>query len=255
MAARRASVKSTRRAAGRAAPRGVPPQIGGVTIVVALVHDDVERRSELAVLHRIGEIALLDQTLEAPQFCNILLTRRATAVRAGVAIDSTIQEEIGRDVMTSFSRNRGLARALRFAAALTSVTALVGTSVAAYAAPPVDLSKWSPEYVRSIAGTEDFDTAAECSKVVPLDYKGRLTYWYTRPTDAEPEITHKMDTDFWGACGNDLPEHRQTDEQNIDYDSCSTSSAPHYSATPGQWSVRLQILGGVEFASKGYFRR
>src|SRR5688572_28623387 len=53
----------------------------------------------------------------------------------------------------------------------------------------VDLSKWSPEYVRSIAGTVEFDTAGDCGKVVPLDYKGRLTYWYTGPADAEPEIT------------------------------------------------------------------
>ena len=36
-------------------------------------------------------------------------------------------------------------------------------SVSALAAPPVDLSKWSPEYVRSIAGTQDFDTAGDCA--------------------------------------------------------------------------------------------
>ena len=44
--------------------------------------------------------------------------------------------------------------------------------------------KWSPEYIRSIAGTDEVDTAAECAKVVPLDYKGRVTYWCTGPTDA-----------------------------------------------------------------------
>ncbi|TGQ52968.1 sugar ABC transporter substrate-binding protein, partial [Mesorhizobium sp. M4B.F.Ca.ET.211.01.1.1] len=51
-------------------------------------------------------------------------------------------------------------------------------STSALGAPPVDLSKWSPEYVRSIAGTQDFDTAGDCAKVTPLDYKGRLTFWY-----------------------------------------------------------------------------
>ena len=47
-----------------------------------------------------------------------------------------------------------------------------------------------------VAGTEEFDTAAECTKVVPLDYKGRLTYWYTGPSGAEPEITKQMDKEF-----------------------------------------------------------
>ena len=41
----------------------------------------------------------------------------------------------------------------------------------------VDASKWTPEYIASIAGTLEVDTAAECSKVVPLDYTGKLTYW------------------------------------------------------------------------------
>ena len=80
----------------------------------------------------------------------------------------------------------------------------------------IDLSKWSPEYVKSIAGTEEFDTAAECAKVVPLDYKGRLTYWYTGPTDAEPEITKQMDKEFWAAWKATYP-NIETDAQNIDY--------------------------------------
>ena len=45
----------------------------------------------------------------------------------------------------------------------------------------IDLSKWSPEYVKSIAGTAKFDTLGECSKITPTDYMGRVTYWYTGP--------------------------------------------------------------------------
>ncbi len=41
----------------------------------------------------------------------------------------------------------------------------------------IDPAKWTPEYVASIAGTIEVDTAAECAKVVPLDYKGKLSYW------------------------------------------------------------------------------
>jgi len=53
----------------------------------------------------------------------------------------------------------------------TVATAFVASlmSVSALGAPPVDLSKWSPQYVRSIAGTQNFDTAAACAKVTPLD--------------------------------------------------------------------------------------
>ena len=41
----------------------------------------------------------------------------------------------------------------------------------------VDPAIWTPDYITSIAGTIEVDTAAECAKVVPLDYTGKLTYW------------------------------------------------------------------------------
>ena len=52
----------------------------------------------------------------------------------------------------------------------------------------VDLSKWSPEYVKSIAGTKEFDTAADCSKVTPLDYKGKLTSGTRADFEGDPDI-------------------------------------------------------------------
>ena len=76
--------------------------------------------------------------------------------------------------------------AVNFAvAALMTTTWVMGT--AASYAQSVDLSQWSPDYIKSIAGTAEFDTAADCAKVVPLDYKGKLTIWWTGPTDASPE--------------------------------------------------------------------
>ena len=87
------------------------------------------------------------------------------------------------------------------AAAALAVGALVG-SLGAFAPTTRAASipsTWSPDYVRSIAGTVEVDTAAECAKVVPLDYKGKLTYWYTGPADAEPEIAKEMDEEFWAA--------------------------------------------------------
>ncbi len=57
----------------------------------------------------------------------------------------------------------------------------------------VDAASWTPDYISSIAGTVEFDTAAECAKVVPLNYSGRLTYWYVGPNQASPQIEHEID--------------------------------------------------------------
>ena len=73
--------------------------------------------------------------------------------------------------MSEHGIGRALLRGVLSAALATSLMA--STALAA----GIDISKWSPEYVRSIAGTQDFDTAADCGKVTPLDYKGRLTFW------------------------------------------------------------------------------
>ena len=93
------------------------------------------------------------------------------------------------------------------------IASLMSTTVQAQS---VDLSKWSPEYVRSIAGTEEVDTAAECSKIVPLDYKGRVTVWWTGPNDASPDIDRKVHEEFWAAFKATYP-NIEVDAQNIDY--------------------------------------
>jgi multiple sugar transport system substrate-binding protein len=58
----------------------------------------------------------------------------------------------------------------------TAATGLAASSLGRFSAlaqtPSIDVGQWSPEYIRSIAGTIDVDTAAECAKVVPLDYEG-----------------------------------------------------------------------------------
>ena len=51
---------------------------------------------------------------------------------------------------------------------LPSTVSLLSNVQSLGQSPPSDLSKWSPDYVRSIAGTAEFDTIAEaCSKVTP----------------------------------------------------------------------------------------
>ena len=137
----------------------------------------------------------------------------------------------------------------KFAVAGLTAALLTGTSFG----QGVDLSKWSPDYVKSIAGTQEFDTAKDCSAVTPLDYKGRLTYWYTGPNDASPDIDKKIDADFWAAWKATYP-NIQTDYQNIDYNVLLDKLRTSLLGNAGPMVVRLQIVGGVEFASKGYFQ-
>ena len=134
--------------------------------------------------------------------------------------------------------------------ALGMIASLMSTAVHAQS---VDLSKWSPEYVRSIAGTEKVDTAADCAKVVPLDYAGRVSVWWTGPNDASPDIDRKVHEDFWAAFQKTYP-NIKLDYQNIDYNQLLDKLRTATLGNAAPMVVRLQILGGIEFASKGYFK-
>ena len=117
----------------------------------------------------------------------------------------------------------------------------------------IDLSKWSPEYIKSIAGTATFDTAAGCAKITPLDYKGRLSIWWTGPTDASPDIERKINDDFWAAWKATYP-NIETDAQNINYNDLLDKLRTALLGNAAPMVVRLQILGGVEFGAKGYLQ-
>ncbi|NKF31521.1 sugar ABC transporter substrate-binding protein, partial [Pseudomonas sp. BGM005] len=79
---------------------------------------------------------------------------------------------------------------------------------------PVDLSQWSPQYVRSIAGTQEFDTAADCGKVTPLDYKGRLTFWYQGVFEGDPDLLRQYYKDFFASFRKTYP-NIQLEEQAL----------------------------------------
>lgn len=153
----------------------------------------------------------------------------------------------GREISTGWPNRRRLL-AYSVTAALT-IPLLSGTAYA----QSVDLSQWSPDYIRSIAGTEEVDTAAHCASVVPLDYKGRLTYWWTGPTEASPQIERDINAEFWAAWKATYP-NIETDAQNIDYNTLLDKVRTALLGNAGPMVLRLQILGGVEFASKGYFK-
>lgn len=131
-------------------------------------------------------------------------------------------------------------------AALLSTT-MVGTGFA----QSVDLSKWSPEYVKSIAGTKQFDAAKDCGAVVPNDYAGKVSYWYTGPFEADPIISHEQDKAFWEAFKAAYP-NIETDVQSITYNELLDKFRTALLGNAAPMVIRLQILGGVEFAAKGY---
>ncbi|WP_374191889.1 MULTISPECIES: ABC transporter substrate-binding protein [Rhizobium/Agrobacterium group] len=141
---------------------------------------------------------------------------------------------------------------------LTMLTTVALTAAllppATASAQSVDISKWSPEYVRSIAGTEKFDTVGECATLVPTDYKGRLTYWYVGPNDTAPAIHRRMDDEFWVAWKKAYP-NIQTEIQNIGYAALLDKLRTATLGNAAPMVVRLPILGGVEFEAKGYFEK
>lgn len=134
--------------------------------------------------------------------------------------------------------------------ALAGLTTASLMSTTAYA-QSVDLSQWSPEYIKSIAGTATYDTAKDCGAVVPNDYAGKVSYWYTGPFEADPQIAHDQDKAFWEAFKAAYP-NIQADVQSITYNELLDKFRTALLGNAAPMVVRLQILGGVEFAAKGY---
>jgi multiple sugar transport system substrate-binding protein len=140
-----------------------------------------------------------------------------------------------------------------FALRLTTAALLCTTMATTSFAQSVDLSQWSPEYVKSIAGTKQFDAAKDCGAVVPNDYEGRVSYWYTGPFEADPQIAHDQDKAFWEAFEAAYP-NIETDVQSITYNELLDKFRTALLGNAAPMVVRLQILGGVEFAAKGYLQ-
>jgi multiple sugar transport system substrate-binding protein len=147
--------------------------------------------------------------------------------------------------MTSLKLGRAVMRGT-FVSALAM--SLMTSSVLAQS---VDLSQWSPEYVRSIAGTEEFDTVAHCNSVTPTDYAGRLTFWYQGVFEGDPQVMRDNYTDFFEAFRATYP-NIVLEEQGITYNELLDKFRTALLGNAAPMAIRLQILGGTEFAAKGY---
>ncbi|MBO9126371.1 MULTISPECIES: extracellular solute-binding protein [unclassified Rhizobium] len=150
--------------------------------------------------------------------------------------------------MNSYDMNRRHFLALSAAAGVSAVAR--GVHAAEADGVGVDLSKWSPDYVRSIAGTEHYDTAAECYRVVPKDYSGRLTYWYYGPDQSSPQIDFEMDKAFWAAF-KELYPNIKVDAQNLSQKVMLGKLRTGAMGNAAPMVARMPITWGAEFASKG----
>ena len=92
-------------------------------------------------------------------------------------------------------------------AAAAGLVGLPGAARAQGSKTGIDAATWTPAYISSIAGTAEYDTAAECARVTPLNHSGRLTYWYFGPTQASPEVARSIpiSTRRWCAAGWTMP--------------------------------------------------
>jgi multiple sugar transport system substrate-binding protein len=114
----------------------------------------------------------------------------------------------------------------------------------------IDPASWTPEYVVSLAGTQDVDTAAECAKVVPLNYTGRLTYWYVGPDQASPRVEHETEAQFWAAFAKTYP-NIKVERQNLNYNEMLNKVRTAALGNAAPMVAKFPILWGVEFAAKG----
>ena len=101
---------------------------------------------------------------------------------------------------------------------------------------------------------QTFDTAADCAKVVPHDYKGTADLLVHRPDRGRSRHRARASTRSSGRPGRRPTRTSRPTRRTSTTTSCSTSSARRCSAMPAPMVVRLQILGGVEFAAKGYLQ-
>ena len=143
-----------------------------------------------------------------------------------------------------------LAFAHRTASAL-AIGSLMTTSALAQS---VDLSKWSPEYVKLDRrhrgrSTRQATAARSCRSTT----RASVTFWYTGPFEADPQIAHDIDKEFWEAFKATYP-NIQTDVQSITYNELLDKFRTALLGNAAPMVVRLQILGGVEFAAKGYLQ-
>ncbi len=155
----------------------------------------------------------------------------------------------GRNAL-SYPLNRRQVLGLGAVASLGAAGLLRANTLAQSDKTGVDPEKWNPETIRQMAGTLEVNTAEEVSKVVPLDYKGKVSYWYVGPNEASPELEKKIYDEFWAAFKQTYP-NIEVEAQNLDYNQMLDKLRTAALGKAAPVVARMPILWGVEFAAKG----
>jgi len=149
---------------------------------------------------------------------------------------------------SAIGRRALLAGAAAAATALPALPARAQTPSAA-----VDAASWSPAYVRSIAGTIEVDTAADCAKVVPLSTAGKVTYWYVGPNEASPRLDHEIDAQFFAAFAKTYPTIT-IEKQSFTYNDLLDKIRTAALGKSAPMVARLTLLWAPELAAKGFLQ-
>ncbi len=157
-----------------------------------------------------------------------------------------------RDAVSSAIDRRTFLQYSAGAGALASGLILPGQASAATAGG-VDTALWTPDYVNSIAGTLEVDTAAECAKVVPLNYKGKVTFWWVGPNEASPKLDHEIWAQFWEAFGKTYP-NITVEKVSLDYNQIQNKLRTAALGNAAPMVSRLMLMWSPELAAKGLVR-
>lgn len=147
-------------------------------------------------------------------------------------------------------RRIGRRKFLSYSAGAVAISTLGSPRASNAQQTGVDAQTWTPEYITRIAGTLEVDTAAECYRVVPRDYRGRVSYWYVGPNEASPRIEHEIYNQFFAAFQAAYP-NITVDKQNIDYNQMLNKARTASLGNAAPMVARFPILWGGEFAAKG----
>lgn len=152
-----------------------------------------------------------------------------------------------------FNRELNRRKFLAYGAAASAGVALGPSALTLAQDDTISTTDWTPETITAQAGTLEVDTAAECAKVVPLDYTGELNYWYVGPTDASSQKEKDMDAEFWAAFAETYP-NIKVNITNLGYNDMLDQVRTAALGNAAPMVARMPILWGVEFAAKGQLR-
>ena len=144
------------------------------------------------------------------------------------------------------------ARAAKFAVALLATTVLSSPMAMAQGAKTgIDPETWTPEYINSIAGTDEVDTAGRVRQGRAARLQGPPHLLVRRPERGRPRAAPQDRRRVLGGLRRDLPEHRRSRMQNLSYNDMLDKLRTAALGDAAPMVARMPILWGVEFAAKG----